>query len=170
MDAVMLAVIGAVLLLLGGAAVVFGVLPLDAALEIGDRVWPILLFVVAVTIVAELAARAGVFDAAAARLARLSRGRVILLWLMVVAFAAVVTAFLSLDTTAVLLTPVVPTSRPITAIEVSPPEIIPGAVPQPAKRPPGMFVYFFGMLGYSLNSGYRIGSSSSMVGNRPIFS
>jgi arsenical pump membrane protein len=52
MDAVMLAVIGAVLLLLGGAAVVFGVLPLDAALEIGDRVWPILLFVVAVTIVA----------------------------------------------------------------------------------------------------------------------
>ena len=59
MDAVMLAVIGAVLLLLGGAAVVFGVLPLDAALEIGDRVWPILLFVVAVTIVAELAARAG---------------------------------------------------------------------------------------------------------------
>ena len=58
MDAVMLAVIGAVLLLLGGAAVVFGLLPLDAALEIGDRVWPILLFVVAVTIVAELAAQA----------------------------------------------------------------------------------------------------------------
>ena len=107
MDAVMLAVIGAVLLLLGGAAVVFGLLPLDAALEIGDRVWPILLFVVAVTIVAELAAQAGVFDAAAARLARLSRGRVIVLWLAVVAFAAVVTAFLSLDTTAVLLTPVV---------------------------------------------------------------
>lgn len=106
-DAVMLAVIGAVLLLLGGAAVVFGLLPLDAALEIGDRVWPILLFVVAVTIVAELAAQAGVFDAAAARLARLSRGRVIVLWLAVVAFAAVVTAFLSLDTTAVLLTPVV---------------------------------------------------------------
>jgi arsenical pump membrane protein len=70
-------------------------------------VWPILLFVVAVTIVAELAAQAGVFDAAAARLARLSRGRVIVLWLAVVAFAAVVTAFLSLDTTAVLLTPVV---------------------------------------------------------------
>ena len=107
MDAVVLAVIGAVLLLLGGAAVVFGLLPLDAALEIGDRVWPILLFVVAVTIVAELAAQAGVFDAAAARLARLSRGRVIVLWLAVVAFAAVVTAFLSLDTTAVLLTPVV---------------------------------------------------------------
>ncbi|PZU28951.1 MAG: arsenic transporter, partial [Microbacterium sp.] len=90
MDAVVLAVIGAVLLLLGGAAVVFGLLPLDAALEIGDRVWPILLFVVAVTIVAELAAQAGVFDAAAARLARLSRGRVIVLWLAVVAFAAVV--------------------------------------------------------------------------------
>jgi hypothetical protein len=42
----------------------FGVLPAADALAIGDRVWPILLFVVAVTIVAELA-RAGVFDAAA---------------------------------------------------------------------------------------------------------
>lgn len=107
MDAVMLAVIGAALLLLGGGAVLFGVLPVAEALQIADRVWPILLFVVAVTVVAELAARAGVFDAAAARLARWSRGRVIVLWLLVVAFAAVVTAFLSLDTTAVLLTPVV---------------------------------------------------------------
>ncbi|WP_282837827.1 SLC13 family permease [Microbacterium flavum] len=107
MDAVMLAVIGAVLLLLGGVAVATGVLPAADALAIGDRVWPILLFVVAVTIVAELGARAGVFDSVAARLARLSRGRVIVLWLMIVVFATVVTAFLSLDTTAVLLTPVV---------------------------------------------------------------
>lgn len=107
MDAVMLAVIGAVLLLLGGGAVLLGVLPAADALAIADRVWPILLFVVAVTVVAELSARAGVFDAAAARLARWSRGRVIVLWLLVIAFATVVTAFLSLDTTAVLLTPVV---------------------------------------------------------------
>lgn len=107
MDAVKLAIIGVVLLLLGGGAVVFGVLPGAAALEIADRVWPILLFVVAVTIVAELAAASGVFDVVAARLARWSRGRVIVLWLLIVALAVVVTAFLSLDTTAVLLTPVV---------------------------------------------------------------
>lgn len=107
MDAVKLAVVGVVLLLCGGAAVAFGVLPGADALAIADRVWPILLFVVAVTIVAELAARAGVFDVVAARLARWSRGHVFVLWLLIVAFAIVVTAFLSLDTTAVLLTPVV---------------------------------------------------------------
>lgn len=84
-----------------------GVLPATDALAVADRVWPILLFVVAVTIVAELAAIAGVFDALASRLARWARGRVILLWLLVVVLAVVVTAFLSLDTTAVLLTPVV---------------------------------------------------------------
>ncbi|MDQ1128555.1 SLC13 family permease [Microbacterium sp. SORGH_AS_0888] len=102
-----LAIIGAVLLLAGVAGVATGVLPVDAALEVADRVWPILLFVVAITIVAELAAAAGVFDAAAARLARLARGRVWVLWSLSVLLAIVVTAFLSLDTTAVLLTPVV---------------------------------------------------------------
>ncbi|MCR2818698.1 SLC13 family permease [Microbacterium sp. zg.Y1090] len=107
MDAVKLAVIGAVLLLAGGGAVLGGVLPAADALAIADRVWPILLFVVAVTVVAELAAAAGVFDVVAAWLARLARGRTVVLWLAVVALAVVVTAFLSLDTTAVLLTPVV---------------------------------------------------------------
>ncbi len=107
MDAVKLAIVGVVLLVLGGGAVAVGALPAGDALAIADRVWPILLFVVAVTIVAELAAHAGVFDVVAARLARWSRGRVIVLWLLIVAFAVVVTAFLSLDTTAVLLTPVV---------------------------------------------------------------
>lgn len=107
MDAVKLAVVGAVLLLLGGAAVAFGILPVGDALAVAERVWPILLFVVAVTIVAELAAVAGVFDALAARLARLARGRTIALWLLIVALAVAATAFLSLDTTAVLLTPVV---------------------------------------------------------------
>lgn len=103
----MLAVVGVVLLVLGGAAVATGILPGGDALEIADRVWPILLFVVAVTVVAELAAVAGVFDVVAARLARWARGRVIALWLLIVGLAVVVTAFLSLDTTAVLLTPVV---------------------------------------------------------------
>lgn len=73
MDAVKLALVGVALLLAGGAAVAFGVLPVADALAIADRVWPILLFVVAVTVVAELAARAGVFDLVAAHLARRAR-------------------------------------------------------------------------------------------------
>jgi len=107
MDAVKLAIAGAALLLVAAGAVVFGVLPSDDLIGIAERVAPILAFVVAVTIVAELAAKAGVFDVAAGWLARASRGRTTLLWLLVVALAVVATAFLSLDTTAVLLTPVV---------------------------------------------------------------
>ncbi len=105
--AVTLVLIGGVLWLLGLAALAFGVLPVGEALAVADRVWPILLFVVAVTVVAELASTAGLFDVVAARLARLARGRTVWLWVLVVALATVATAFLSLDTTAVLLTPVV---------------------------------------------------------------
>ena len=61
----------------------------------------------AVTVVAELAAEAGVFTVVAGRLVRLAGGRAWVLWLLVVVFAVLSTAFLSLDTTAVLLTPVV---------------------------------------------------------------
>lgn len=107
MDAVKLAVIGIVLLVAGGVGLLTGVLTTDDALTIADRVWPILLFVVAVTIVAELASSAGVFDAVAAVLARVARGRARVLWTLTVVLAVFVTAFLSLDTTAVLLTPVV---------------------------------------------------------------
>lgn len=99
--------IGAVLCALAIAAVATGVLPLDAAASIAARVWPILVFVVAITVVAELSATAGLFDHVAAALARVARGRTWVLWITVVALAAVTTAFLSLDTTAVLLTPVV---------------------------------------------------------------
>jgi arsenical pump membrane protein len=107
MDAVRLAIIGGMLWAAGAAALAFGVLPPVDALAIGERVWPILLFVVAMTVVAELAATAGLFDVCAAWLARVARGHGILLWGLVFALAAATTAFLSLDTTAVLLTPVV---------------------------------------------------------------
>lgn len=105
--AVTLAIIGGVLWLLGIIALLVGIFPTDEALAVADRVWPILLFVVAVTVVAELASKAGLFDVVAARLARIARGRTVWLWVLVVALATVATAFLSLDTTAVLLTPVV---------------------------------------------------------------
>ena len=101
------AIVGAVLLVLGGIAVATGVLPVPEVVELWDRVWPILLFVVAITVVTELAAEAGVFTALAQQTARWGRGRAWVLWLLVVLVAALSTIFLSLDTTAVLLTPVV---------------------------------------------------------------
>ena len=107
MDAVKLALAGVVLLVGAIVAVATGILPLSELGVVAERVLPILAFVVAVTVVAELAAKAGVFDVTASWLARMSRGRTALLWALVVALAIVTTAFLSLDTTAVLLTPVV---------------------------------------------------------------
>ena len=102
-----LAILGAVLLVIGGVAIATGILPLPDAVAVAERVWPILLFAISITVVAELAAEAGVFAAVAERTARAARGRAALLWLFVVLLAVVSTAFLSLDTTAVLLTPVV---------------------------------------------------------------
>ncbi|NQX26813.1 arsenic transporter [Microbacteriaceae bacterium VKM Ac-2854] len=101
------ALVGLVLLALGAVAAAFGLLPPAALGELVGRTAPILGFVVAVTVVAELASAAGVFTALAETAARWGRGRTAVLWLLVVAMAIVSTVFLSLDTTAVLLTPVV---------------------------------------------------------------
>jgi arsenical pump membrane protein len=79
---------------------------MDAAL-LAERVGPVLAFLVAVTIVAEIAEAAGVFDVAAHWAARAGQHRRWLLWVLVVALACASTIVLSLDTTAVLLTPVV---------------------------------------------------------------
>lgn len=102
-----IAIVGGALLVLGTIAMAAGLLPAADALVLWDRVWPILLFVLSITVVTELAAEAGVFTALAQQTARWGRGRAWLLWLLVVLVAALSTVFLSLDTTAVLLTPVV---------------------------------------------------------------
>ncbi|RMI28401.1 ArsB/NhaD family transporter [Nocardia stercoris] len=89
-------------------ALVTGWLPSADAVDIGVlRAGPILVFLVAVTVLAELADAAGVFDAAARACARLARGRVWALFGLIAVLAALVTVGMSLDTTAVLLTPVV---------------------------------------------------------------
>ncbi|MGN6302541.1 MAG: SLC13 family permease [Angustibacter sp.] len=75
--------------------------------DLAHRVLPVLAFLVAITVVAELSEAAGVFEVAAARAARAARGRVWLLWGLVVVLSTASTIVLSLDTTAVLLTPVV---------------------------------------------------------------
>lgn len=101
------AILGGALLAVGALLVATGVLPLADAAAVGDRVWPILLFVVAITVVTELSAEAELFRVIAERAARWGRGRSGLLWMLVVLIAVLSTVFLSLDTTAVLLTPVV---------------------------------------------------------------
>ncbi|NUO89586.1 MAG: arsenic transporter, partial [Dermatophilaceae bacterium] len=78
---------------------------LDLA-QLVERVAPILVFLVAITLVAEICDLAGLFDVAAHYAARLARGHVVVLWLLVVVLAVASTTVLSLDTTAVLLTPV----------------------------------------------------------------
>ncbi|NPD06157.1 arsenic transporter [Nocardioides sp. zg-1308] len=70
------------------------------------QVLPVAVFLLAITVTAEVAQLAGVFDVAAHALARRARHRVVLLWLTFAALAVVCTIVLSLDTTAVLLTPV----------------------------------------------------------------
>lgn len=70
------------------------------------RVLPIITFLLSITVVAELSDRAGVFDVAGHWIARHCGQRMWLLWLGFSLFAITCTVFLSLDTTAVLLTPV----------------------------------------------------------------
>ena len=88
-------------------ALATGALPPDGARDVLARIAPVLGFLAAVTVVAELADAAGLFESAAGMAIRAGRGRVPLLWLLVVGLATLTTALLSLDTTAVLLTPVV---------------------------------------------------------------
>jgi arsenical pump membrane protein len=89
------------------AAILSGALGWPAAGDVLTRIAPVLVFLVGVTVIAQLTDAAGVFDVAAREAAHLGRGRTWRLWLMVVALATGCTIVLSLDTTAVLLTPVV---------------------------------------------------------------
>lgn len=91
------------------AGVVFvatGLLPAGTARASIGRIAPLLLFLFSVIVLAELTKEAGVFDAIAQRMARAGRGNYAALFLLCVAFASATTIFLNLDTTAVLLTPV----------------------------------------------------------------
>lgn len=93
--------------LLGTVTLLTGLLSPSDAAAVTIRVAPVLVFLVAVTVLAELADVAEVFDVAADRAARLARGRVPWLFALVVLLGVGTTVVLSLDTTAVLLTPVV---------------------------------------------------------------
>jgi arsenical pump membrane protein len=94
------------LLLAGVGCVATRALPYAEADATVRRILPLLLFLGTVIILAELTAAAEVFDVIAARVAITARGSHVLLFLLCVAFASVNTITLNLDTTAVLLTPV----------------------------------------------------------------
>jgi arsenical pump membrane protein len=98
--------IAIVLLAAGAICVGTGALPTSDAADIWHRIWPILIFLATVLVLAELTATAGLFSVIASRLARFGRGNFAALFGLCVAFAALTTMFLNLDTTAVLLTPV----------------------------------------------------------------
>jgi arsenical pump membrane protein len=95
------------LLLIGGVFVAVGALPATEARATVDRLLPLLLFLGSVIVLAELTAAAEVFDVIANRLSIIGRGRYPVLFLLCVALAAATTITLNLDTTAVLLTPVI---------------------------------------------------------------
>jgi arsenical pump membrane protein len=83
-----------------------GALPLADAKAVLVRILPLLAFLATVIVLAELTAAAELFDVVAARLAIASRGSYPAMFLLCTAFASVTTIVLNLDTTAILLTPV----------------------------------------------------------------
>ncbi|UFS94815.1 SLC13 family permease [Nocardia huaxiensis] len=101
LDTVRLALLAA-----GLICVATGLLPRDEAADNMRRIGPLLLFLGSVIVLAQLARRAQVFDVIAHRLAIIGRGNYVALFLLCVLFATVTTTVLNLDTTAVLLTPV----------------------------------------------------------------
>lgn len=90
----------------GLLCVATGLLPRAEAADNMRRIGPLLLFLCSVIILAELTRQAKVFDVIAHRLAILGRGYYPALFLLCVLFASATTTLLNLDTTAVLLTPV----------------------------------------------------------------
>ena len=98
--------IAVVLLAVGLVFVGTGWLPSATADATVRRIMPLLLFLGTVIVLAELTADAGVFDVIAGRVARAGRGNYLALFALCVLFATITTTVLNLDTTAVLLTPV----------------------------------------------------------------
>jgi arsenical pump membrane protein len=91
----------------GALVVATTALPGHDAVSTTQTAAPVLMFLVAVTVLAGLSDTAGLFELLSRRTARLSGGSTTRLFLLVCALATLVTVGLSLDTTAVLLTPVV---------------------------------------------------------------
>jgi arsenical pump membrane protein len=94
------------LFVLGWTFVATGLLSAHDARATVTRILPLLVFLGSVVVLARLDSEAQLFDVLALRLTALGRGRTWILFPLCVLFAAATTIFLNLDTTAVLLTPV----------------------------------------------------------------
>jgi arsenical pump membrane protein len=92
-----------------GAAILVaaGLLPWDAALVAAAKGTDVYLFLIGMMLLSEIARREGLFDWLAARAVRLANGSATRLYFLVYGVGVVVTAFLSNDATAVVLTPAV---------------------------------------------------------------
>jgi arsenical pump membrane protein len=90
-----------------GLVIATGAIPLHDASAEARQLGPVIGFLAAVLVIAQLCADEGLFRACGAWMARRSGGRPRRLLVQVFAVAAVTTAVLSLDATVVLLTPVV---------------------------------------------------------------
>jgi arsenical pump membrane protein len=99
-------VLAGVLLVAGLLLVLTGGLPAADARATLDRALPLLVFLAGVVVLAELLAAAEVFDVLATRMTIAAGGSYPRLFGLCVLLASATTAFLNLDTTAVLLTPV----------------------------------------------------------------
>lgn len=97
----------AVGLLAAAVVLATGVLDTGEVIDVLGGLAPVVAFLCAILVVADVCARAGVFTAAADRVVRASRGRPVRLLTGVFLLAALVTTVLSLDATVVLLAPVV---------------------------------------------------------------
>jgi arsenical pump membrane protein len=108
----------------GAAAMVVAV----GALDIGQaeaqvrKLLPVVGFLAAILVVAEMCAREGLFDAVGARIAGASRRRPGRMLLLAFLIAAVTTTVLSLDATVVLLTPVLAASAAAAVVSARPME------------------------------------------------
>ncbi|HET9148774.1 MAG TPA: SLC13 family permease, partial [Acetobacteraceae bacterium] len=92
-----------------GAAllVLLGLMPLSAAIRAAGKGTDVYLFLTGMMLLSEIARREGLFDWLAGFAARRARGSPRRLFLLVYAVGTIVTAFLSNDATAVVLTPAV---------------------------------------------------------------
>jgi arsenical pump membrane protein len=90
-----------------GATLATGILGWSEVSATLRHLGPVVVFLVTILVVADVSARAGLFEAAAARVRSASGGRPVRLLTGIFLLAAAVTAVLSLDATVVLLTPVV---------------------------------------------------------------
>lgn len=71
------------------------------------RFTPIILFLLAITVLSGISTEAGVFSRLAERIIALTRGRTIALYLVTTVSSSLITIFLGLDATAVIFTPIV---------------------------------------------------------------